>query len=170
MLLTITPNPPLDRTLHVPRMTVGTVHRASQVHLAAGGKGLNVSRVARLLDCPALATGPLGGRAGQLFAELADDEDFLADWYWLKTGETRTCLLINHEASDATVINEPGPTVSPEDWGGLASHVGRLARPVQAVAFSGSLPPGVAASARERGQAMELGEAAIELLAELRET
>ncbi|MEW5961345.1 MAG: 1-phosphofructokinase family hexose kinase [Chloroflexota bacterium] len=147
MLLAITPNPPLDRTLHVPRLAVGAVQRATGVHLSAGGKGLNVARVARLLGCPTLASGPLAGQSGRIFAELAGAEGIPADWYGLKSGETRTCLLINHDHGDATVINEPGPTVSAADWRGFAAYVRQLAAAAGAVAFAGSLPPGVAADA-----------------------
>lgn len=143
MLLSVTSNPTIDRTLYVPHLTVGTVHRTTAVHLAAGGKGLNVSRAARVLGYEVLATGPLAGRTGQIVADLALTEGIAAEWYWLSTGETRTCHLINHDQGDATVINEQGPTVSAGDWQGFAVHVRRLAQNAGAVAFSGSLPLGV---------------------------
>lgn len=143
MLLTITANPTIDRTLHVAHLSVGEVHRASAVHMAAGGKGLNVTRAARTLGCPVLATGPLAGHAGRLMADLAIAEGLPAEWYWLPSGETRTCLLINHDKHDSTVINEPGEPISAAAWAGFAGHVQTLAAQTQAVAFSGSLPPGV---------------------------
>jgi len=147
VLLTITPNPPLDRTLYVPQLTVGKVHRARQVHQAAGGKGLNVMRVAQVLGCQAFTSGPLAGRAGQIYADLAKAEGIEDYWYWLSRGETRTCLLINHQTSDATVINEPGPPISAADWQGFATHVQKLAEPVRALTFAGSLAPGLKAGA-----------------------
>jgi 1-phosphofructokinase family hexose kinase len=143
MFLTVTPNPPIDRILHVPHLTVGEVHRATAVHMVAGGKGLNVTRAARILGCEVLATGPLAGHAGRLMADLAVVEELRADWYWLPSGETRTCMLINHDTGDTTVINEPGESLSEADWAGFAAHVERLAGQAQAVAFSGSLPPRV---------------------------
>lgn len=143
MLLAVTPNPTIDRTLRVPVLTVGAVQRATAVRLGAGGKGLNVARVAGILGSRVLATGPLAGKAGQTVADLAAVEGLAADWFWLSQGETRTCLLINHDAGDATVINEPGPNVSPKDWAGFGRHAQRLAQQAQAVAFSGSIPLGV---------------------------
>lgn len=143
MLLSVTSNPTIDRTLYVSQLTVGAVHRATGVHLAAGGKGLNVSRAVRALGGVALATGPLAGRAGQIVADLAVAEGLKADWYWLNQGETRTCLLVNHNQGDTTVINEPGPVVLEEDWTGFAAHVERLAQMAEAVTFAGSLPLGV---------------------------
>jgi 1-phosphofructokinase family hexose kinase len=94
-----------------------------------------------------LTTGPLAGRTGQIYADLAQAEGIENNWYWLSSGETRTCLLINHQTSDATVINEPGPPVSETDWQGFARHVQKLAQPVGAVTFAGSLPPGLEAGA-----------------------
>jgi len=145
MLLAVTPNPPLDRTLNVAHLTVGAVHRATRVFQAAGGKGMNVSRVARRLDYPVLATGPLAGRTGQTYADLAKAEGITGDWYWLAAGETRTCLLINHDRGDTTLINEPGPAVSSDDWLGFADHVKQLAGAAEAVVLSGSMPSGLEA-------------------------
>lgn len=143
MLLTVTSNATIDRTIHVPHLTIGEVHRATSVHLAAGGKGLNVTRAARILDCDVLATGPLAGHAGHLMADLAIAEGIRADWYWLPSGETRTCTLVNHDKGDTTVLNEPGERLSEADWAGFVAHVEKLAGEAHAVAFSGSLPPGV---------------------------
>jgi len=144
MLLTITSNPAIDRTLHVPHLKVGAVHRTAQVHLAAGGKGLNVARAARTLGNRVMVTGPLAGHTGRMVADLAAAEGLLADWYWMELGETRTCLLLTHDLGDATVINETGPILSEAAWQGFVAHIQRLAQKAQAVAFSGSLPPGVA--------------------------
>ncbi len=143
MLLAVAPNPTLDRILYVPRMVVGDVHRATKVHLTAGSKGVNIGRVTRMLGDEVLVTGPLAGQTGQIFANLALAEGLPTDWYWLNAGETRTCLLINHDTGDATVINEPGPTVSLADWAGLVTHVKRLAQKARAVALAGSSPPGL---------------------------
>lgn len=150
MLLTVTSNPTIDRTLHVPTMEIGQVHRAVSVHLAAGGKGLNVSRATRTLGAEVLATGPLAGHTGQAIADLATAEGLAAAWHWLDHGETRNCILINHDNQDATVINEQGPTLSEKDWDGYAMHVTQLAQSAQAVAFSGSVPLGVAPEALGR--------------------
>jgi 1-phosphofructokinase family hexose kinase len=142
MLVAVTPNPAIDRTLYVPTLTVGAIHRTAEVRLAAGGKGLNVTRAARILGGAVLATAPLAGHAGRIVASLAAEEGLPSDWYWLEAGETRTCLLLNHATGDATVINETGPTLPGASWEGFLAHVERLAGGAAAVAFSGSLPPG----------------------------
>lgn len=143
MLLAVTCNPTIERTLHMPAMTLGLVHRTTKVHLAAGGKGINVCRAAQRLAVEVRTTGPLAGRAGQIVDDLAANENLPADWFWLSSGETRTCILINHDNNDATAINEAGPQVSAEDWAGFALHVERLAENVGAVTFSGSPMVGI---------------------------
>jgi len=144
MLLAVTSNPTIDRTLHMPAMTLGAVHRTTQVHLAAGGKGINVCRAALKLGCEVLTTGPLAGRAGQIVDDLAANENLPVDWYWLSSGETRTCTLISHNNNDdATIINEAGPQVSAEDWASFALHVERVAANVKAITFSGSPMVGI---------------------------
>ncbi len=147
MLLTVTCNPTIDRILDVPTLTVGEVHRTEGLNLMAAGKGLNVTRAALALGSDVLATAPLGGRSGHTLADLAQKEGLPAVWYWLKAGETRTCILLNHANNDTTVINEPGPTVSIADWTGFATHVETLAQKAEALAFAGSLPLGVSAEA-----------------------
>jgi 1-phosphofructokinase family hexose kinase len=143
MLLTITPNPTIDRMLHVPTLTAGLVHRATSVQVGAGGKGLNVARAARILGGEALVTAPLAGHSGRLLADLLALEGLPADWYWLESGETRAAELLTHDSGDATVINEPGESMSPQGWSDFAGHVERLAAQARAVTFCGSLLPGV---------------------------
>lgn len=160
MLLAVGPNPTIDRILHVPEICIGTVHRATRVELGAGGKGLNTTRVASILGYPVLTTGPMAGHSGRLLADLAAADGLPADWYWLEGVETRLTTLIHLPAGDTTVFNEPGPTMSEADWQGFAGHITRLAEAARAVAFCGSVLPGV--------QAEALGELARLLAAGLR--
>jgi 1-phosphofructokinase family hexose kinase len=143
-LLTVTPNPTVDRILELSHLTAGVVHRATHVLLGVGGKGLNVARAAQALGARVVATAPLAGHSGRLVADLAAAEGLSTAWHWRPAGETRTCVTLIHASGDATVINEPGEELSEADWVGFARHVERLAEPMQAVAFCGSLPPGVA--------------------------
>lgn len=143
MLLAVGPNPTIDRILYVPEICIGAVHRATRVELGAGGKGLNTTRVASILGYPVLTTGPMAGHSGRLLADLAAADGLPADWYWLEGVETRLTTLIHLPAGDTTVFNEPGPTMSEADWEGFAGHVTLLAQKARAVAFCGSVLPGV---------------------------
>ena len=64
MIVTVTVNAALDRTLTVPVFQIGYRHRSSEVLTLAGGKGINVARALKLLDVPVVATGLAGGGTG----------------------------------------------------------------------------------------------------------
>src|SRR5689334_6561208 len=146
MLLCFTPNPAIDRVLLAPGFRHAESVRVAETRESAGGKGVNVARVARTLQLPARICGPLAGANGRRIATLATDEGFDARWHWLAEGESRICMLvIDQDAPDTLVINERGPTTSAADWDALALLVTSEAAHASAIAVSGSLPPGVAA-------------------------
>jgi 1-phosphofructokinase family hexose kinase len=150
MLLAFTPNPALDRTLVVPRFRTAGVARVAEVRLAAGGKGVNVARVAQSLGGRSRVCAPLAGDAGRAVAELARAEGLGAAWCWLPEGETRTCTLVVDPAGDDLALNEAGPDVSGAAWGEVARVLRREAAFAQAVTCCGSLPPGVPAEVYAR--------------------
>ena len=59
-LLTVTPNPALDLTGHLPTLKVGSVNLMTSGHLHPAGKGLNVARVLRDLGAEVAVSGFLG--------------------------------------------------------------------------------------------------------------
>ena len=143
MILCVTPNTAIDRTLIVPGFRAGEVLHAERALVVAGGKGLNVARAIRLLGGEARCAGFLGGHSGRLFAELAEREGLRGAWTWI-AHETRTCVIIvEPKNGQATGIYEPGATVSLEDWARLQADVLRESTETSAVCLSGSLPSGV---------------------------
>ena len=147
MILCITPNVAVDRTLLVPDFKPGGVSRAVEVIVAAGGKGINVARAIRIFGEEAVCAGFLGGHSGRLVADLAAQEGLKGSWTWIE-GETRTCVIvIKPNDDDATVINEPGPTISGADWSRLRRDVLQQAGQAECVCLSGSLPLGAPAGA-----------------------
>lgn len=144
MLLIITPNPALDRTMVFQGLRLGGVFRTDEVIVAAGGKGLNVARAARTLGQPTLVCAPLGGLTGDAVARLAAAEGLMGRWTRHRAGETRTCVLVvDREAGDATALNESGPIFAPADWHAFAGDVLAAASAVTLAVVSGSLPRGV---------------------------
>jgi len=140
MILCITPNPAIDRTVILPHLVLGDVHRAEKSIVAAGGKGLNVARTIRALDGQALNMGFLGGHTGQLLADLAQNEGLHSSWTWIKT-ETRTCTILVSQGGEATEIDEPGVPVSKLDWKRLQRDVRKYVSAASLSCVSGSLPP-----------------------------
>lgn len=142
MLLFVTPNPAVDRSCIVPDLTLGEVNRAQSTMVAAGGKGLNAARAARVLGGAARSAGFIGGRNGRWLADLAEQEGLAARWTWVNA-ETRICsILADPKAGTATVVNEQGPTVTQTDWEALIADVHAASADCSVVGFSGSLPPG----------------------------
>ena len=147
MLLIITPNPALDRTMVFPGLRLGAVQRTDDVVVAAGGKGLNVARAARTLAQTTLVCAPLGGLTGEMVARLAEAEGIAGRWS-RQGAETRTCiLLVDPEGGDATALNESGPVFTANDWESFRAMTLSAACESQLCLLSGSLPRGVTPAA-----------------------
>lgn len=147
MLLAITPNPALDRTIVLRGLRPGSVHRAERTLVMAGGKGINVARAAATLNEPLRIAGLLGGLTGQLVARHASAEGFDARWCWYD-GETRVCILVvDSDGPDATVFNEVGDPIDDEIWAAFVESCLGAAEGTSLVTISGSLPPGIAPTA-----------------------
>jgi 1-phosphofructokinase family hexose kinase len=142
VILCVSPNPAIDRTYYVSNFVAGKVYRPQKRRAAAGGKGINVARAVKALGGESKCAGFLGGRAGQDILKQLEQEALNNAWTQID-GETRTCILIADPTTGAaTVLNEPGPAVSPDDWDHLRADLLREARKASHVCFSGSLPPG----------------------------
>lgn len=143
MILCVTPNTALDRTLVVPGYRAGGVFRPQQLIVAAGGKGVNVARAIRVLGGDALCLGFIAGHVGALVASIASAEGLDARWTRLKTGETRTCtILVDPAFEQPTVVNESGVITSADDWAQLRHDLIAAAASAQTICLCGSLPPG----------------------------
>jgi 1-phosphofructokinase family hexose kinase len=144
MILCVTPNPALDRTLVVPDFRLHDVSRATAVIAVAGGKGLNAARAIKQLGGEVTCASVLGGHTGRLFAQLAAQEGLQCEWTWINN-ETRLAIIIaDGSGRDASLINEPGPRVTHDEWLQFAHSVTTLALKSHAVTFSGSVVNGLA--------------------------
>jgi 1-phosphofructokinase len=142
MIVTVTLNPTLDKTLSVPRLRPGAVHRAQLLREDLGGKGVNVSRALSALGIASRLIGFIGGRTGQALQSGLAAEGF--DVHFIDVGgETRQNLTLLDEASGQyTKINEAGPPIGPHHVTALQAQVEQVARPGDLWALCGSLPPG----------------------------
>lgn len=142
MILSVTPNVALDRTLVVPDFQPGRVYRPTATRVAPGGKGINLTRVVLKLGGDSICAGFLAGHTGRLLAELADKEGLRTAWTWV-AGETRTCVIIaDSHTGESTVINEYGLTADGAMWRQLQADVLHHASQAEHICFCGSLPPG----------------------------
>ncbi len=145
MILTVTLNAAIDRTVAVPNFRLGRRHRAVESRTVAGGKGINVARALRLLGRPVIAAGFAGGPTGNRVLEQLRSEAILTDFTWI-AGETRINMsVVDPTTGEQTEINERGPAVSPEEVERLSERLRYLADGAKLCVIAGTLPPGAGA-------------------------
>jgi 1-phosphofructokinase family hexose kinase len=143
MLVTVTLNAAIDRTLTVPNFQRGLRHRASEALTLAGGKGINVARALKAIGVPVVATGLAGGRTGTRIVEELTHESILNDLVRIE-GESRTSTaVVDPMTGSHTEINEWGPHVEPEELKMLLEKLLYLSAGAEWVVFAGTLPRGV---------------------------
>jgi tagatose 6-phosphate kinase len=145
MIGTVTLNLALDVTYDVDELVVGGSHRVTQVRQRAGGKGVNVARVAKTLGQEVLALGFVGGLTGELIASELFDSGLTALLTPIAGESRRTVAVVNGVDGGATLFNESGPQVSADEWRAFQDRM-PWAR-LEVLACSGSLPPGLPAGA-----------------------
>ena len=143
MIVTVTLNAAMDRTLLVPNFQLGQRHRASLAFGSAGGKGINVARALRHLGVPVVCTGFAGGRTGAQIVEDLTSEGILNDFVRTRD-ESRASVAVLDPISNAyTEINEGGPQVAEDELDLLRGKLAYLTQGAEFVVFAGSLPRGV---------------------------
>ena len=142
MIVTVTPNPSIDRTVTLPGPLVrGGVHRVTSVSAEPGGKGVNVARALTLADLPCVAVLPAGDGDPIVAGLRSQSVPFLAVPIG---GLVRTNLTITENDGTTTKVNEAGATLSHSEAQALATAVTERAGSARWVVLSGSLPPGLA--------------------------
>ncbi len=144
VIVTVTMNAALDRTLTVPNFQLGQRHRASQVLTLAGGKGINIARALKRLDVPVAASGLAGGRTGVRIVEELTAEAILNDFVRIGDESRTSTAVVDPTANTYTEINEWGPEVGESELELLHEKLLYLARGADVVVFAGTLPRGVA--------------------------
>jgi 1-phosphofructokinase/tagatose 6-phosphate kinase len=143
VILTVTLNAALDRTVAVPNFRLGHRHRAVESRTFAGGKGVNVARALKLLGRPVIATGLAGGGTGARILERLVEESILHDFTRIG-GESRTNLaVIDPTSGEQTEINERGPEVREEEIDRFVEKLLYLGQGASLCVLAGSVPPGV---------------------------
>jgi len=144
MIVTVTLNAAVDRTLTVPNFQRGQRHRASSGITLAGGKGINVARALKALGVPVVATGLVGGATGARIVEGLTNEAILNDFVHIE-GESRTSTaVIDPTGGTYTEINEWGPSVGTAELDQLLEKLRYLTQDAELVVFAGSLPRDIA--------------------------
>lgn len=143
MIVTLTPNPSVDRTLQVQRLFFNEILRTKKVRLDWGGKGFNVSRALRLLDEESLALAWVGGGAGKMLEDGLNRLGIRTDFVWVEE-ETRTNTIAQEDSEEWLIrLNEPGPHIPEDAIQTLIEKTTKYANPGDIWVASGSLPQDV---------------------------
>jgi 1-phosphofructokinase/tagatose 6-phosphate kinase len=146
MIITVTLNAAIDKSLSVPNFRLGRRHRTVEQRTMPGGKGVNVARTLKTLGQPVIATGFAGGATGTRIVEQLTEESILNDFVRIRE-ESRTNTAVHDPTSgETTEINERGPAVSANEVALFRDKLLYLARGADVVVFAGSLPRGVDAA------------------------
>jgi len=143
MIITVTLNAAIDKSLSVPNFRLGRRHRTVEQRTMAGGKGVNIARTLKLLGQPVIATGFAGGATGTHIVEQLTDESILNDFVRIREESRTNTSVLDPTSGVQTEINERGPSVSEREVELFADKLLYLARGAAIVVFAGSLPRGV---------------------------
>jgi len=159
MIISVTLNAAIDRTVAVPNFQLGRRHRSVETRTAPGGKGINVARALRLLGRPVIATGLVGGGNGDRVVKQLAEESLLTDFIRIEEETRFNLAMVDPTSGEQTEINERGPVVRPEELERFVERIEYLAGGATLFVLAGSLPQGIDAEfyARLVGTMKELG-------------
>jgi 1-phosphofructokinase len=141
VIITLTPNPSIDRTFELPALALGQVNRATGQRQEPSGKGVNVTRALTANGVASLAVLPCGGPEGDELTALLDAEQVTYQAVHI-AGSTRANISLTEPGGRVTKVNAAGPALTPRDLERLTETALAAARPGDWIVCSGSLPPG----------------------------
>ncbi len=143
MIVTVTLNAAIDKTLVVPNFRLGRRHRSVEQRTLPGGKGVNVARAIKRLGAPVIATGFAGGATGTRVVEALTEESILADFVRIREDSRTNIAALDPTTGVQTEINERGPAITPQELELFSDKLLYLAQGASLCVFAGSLPRGV---------------------------
>jgi 1-phosphofructokinase len=140
MIVTVTLNPLIDKTLFVEELREGVISRTDRKEMAAGGKGINVARVLKNFGVPVKALVMLGRHTGTLLADLIRQESIPLIPLRVKS-PTRFSTRIHETSRErSTTLIEEGEKVSREEVRGLRRKAIASLGKADFLVLSGSVP------------------------------
>ncbi len=143
MILTVTLNTAVDKTLAVPNFRLGRRHRTVDQTTMPGGKGVNVARVLKTLGQPVIATGLAGGPTGTRIVEQLTQLSVLSDFVRISEDSRTNTAVIDPTTGEQTEINERGPNVTEPEIDLFVDKLLYLSKGASMCVFAGSLPRNV---------------------------
>jgi len=143
MIVTITLNPTIDRTITVHGLVLDEANRWTSLRLYAGGKGIDVSRTIHEMGGKTIAYGFIGGATGRTVEILLDEEGVPFSFTPIQQ-ETRTNFIIADTKNNLqTRIDAPGPRISKRELERFEDRLRRIDPRPDMMVIGGSVPPGI---------------------------
>jgi 1-phosphofructokinase/tagatose 6-phosphate kinase len=143
MIITVTLNAALDKTLEVPNFTPGRRHRTVDQTTMPGGKGVNIARAIKQLGQPVIATGLAGGATGTRIVDALTEESILNSFVRIREESRTNTAVLDPTNGQQTEVNERGPAVSTQELELFRDKLLYLAQGASMCVFAGSLPRGI---------------------------
>lgn len=142
MIVTVTMNPAIDKTVEIEELIRGGLNRIKKVEMDVGGKGINVSKTIKELGGTSIAAGFVAGNAGQIIERGLQSMGIETDFVQVE-GETRTNTKVFEQNGALTELNETGPVVPGEKTEELLKRLEQYAGEETLFVLAGSVPAGV---------------------------
>lgn len=144
MILTVTPNPCVDKTVFVNELKAGTFSRAQKCTCIPGGKGTNVSRAVKQMGRETKAMVVVGGHPGRHVVEMIEQQDGIECVPAWVASQTRTITTVLEEPIHRqTAFFEPGSRVTEAEGRGIVETFKSVVDGAHVVTFNGTVsdPP-----------------------------
>lgn len=142
MIITLTLNPAIDKTIETDTFEKGTLNHVTRTMTNIGGKGINVSFVLKELGTSSMAMGLAGGVNGQQIVEGLTQAE-ISHFFAMSENETRVNMKIMERDGTLTEINEAGAEVPAEQMDELLQKVKKQVQAGDILILSGSVPKGI---------------------------
>ena len=143
MIVTVTPNPAVDRTVFVDALRPGAITHGARSWSEPSGKGVNVALALQAHQRPTVAVLPVGGPAGVHLVDMLERAGLEYQAVPI-AGDVRVNISIVQPDGVVTKINERGPALSDAEGDALLAAARTKAGAGGWVAGCGSLPGGLA--------------------------
>lgn len=142
MIITVTLNPAIDRTIKIDQLNPGKLNRVREVITSPGGKGINVARVVHQMGENVLTTGILGGDTGDIIKNFLREKNLKADFISSSYSTRQNIKILEMTTGRETEINEPGRVIK-DDFKALEEKLRNFLEISNLIVLAGSIPEGL---------------------------
>lgn len=140
MILTVTPNPCVDKSVFVDSIELGTFHRASRYSCVAGGKGCNVAKAVKTMGGDTRALIVVGSHTGRHVIEMMErDEGVECIPVWVESPTRTITTVLEEDSHRQTAFFEPGSRIDEDEGRSIVETFRSAVAEADVVALSGTV-------------------------------